>query len=179
PEGGIDLPALVASGGQGEALFALKSRLFGAAILDGTWELALYLPGEGEPLPRAALALGTRERAAAAAATGAFLDEIEARWPVRRAPFSIGAFEGACLPELRLLPGLAPCFVATESALVVGWNAASVRKALDGSAADLSPAGGLVAEPARLPPADALLPAPLPPPAPARPPRRPRAHPPA
>ena len=160
PADGIDLPALVESGGQGEALFALKSRLFGAAILDGTWELALYLPGAGEPLPRAALALGTRERAAAAAAAAAFLDEIEARWPVRRAPFALGALEGACLPELRMLPGLSPCFVAAERALVIGWNAASVRKALDGSAPDLSDAGGLVAELARLPLADARLAAP-------------------
>jgi len=160
PEGGIDLPALVAQGGQGDALFALKSRLFGAAVLDGTWEVALYLPGEGAGLPRAALALGTRDRAVAAAAAAAFLDEVEARWPLRRAPFALGAWEGACLPELRLLPGLAPCFVAAERALVVGWNAESVRKALDGSAAGISPAGGVVAELARLPQADARLAAP-------------------
>jgi hypothetical protein len=51
-EGGIDLPALLPQGSQGDELFALRSRLFGAAVLDGTWELALYLPGEGEAIPR-------------------------------------------------------------------------------------------------------------------------------
>jgi hypothetical protein len=160
PADGIDLASLVESGGQGETLFALKSRLFGAAILDGTWELALYLPGEGESLPRAALALGTRERGAAVAAATTFLDEIEARWPVHRAPFALGAASGACLPELRMLPGLSPCWVATERALVVGWNAASLRKALDGSPPGLPDAGGLVAEFGRLPLADARMAAP-------------------
>jgi hypothetical protein len=160
PEGGIDLPALLARGGQADQLFALRSELFGAAVLDGTWELALYLPGPDERVPRAALALGTRHRKLSDAAAARFLDEIEAAWPVRRAPFALGAAAGSCLPELRLLPGLAPCYVATERALVVGWNAASLRKALDGSATSLPASGGLVAELARLPAADARIAAP-------------------
>jgi hypothetical protein len=163
PEGGIDLPALLSRGSQGDQLFALRSQLFGAAVLDGTWELAFYLPGAGESLPRAALALGIRHRDVAKAAAARFLDEIEAAWPVRRAPFALGGAPGACLPELRLLPGLAPCYVTTESALVVGWSEASLRKALDGSAPALPASGGLVAELARLPAADARLAAPAPP----------------
>jgi hypothetical protein len=159
-EGGIDLPALLPPGSQGDELFALRSRLFGAAVLDGTWELALYLPGEREALPRAALALGVRHRSVSEAAAATFLDELEARWPVRRRPFALGDAAGACLPELRVLPGLAPCYVATGRALVVGWNEASLRKALDGSPPALSDAGGLVAELARLPAADARLAAP-------------------
>jgi hypothetical protein len=161
PAGGIDLPALLEHGAQGERLFALRSRLFGAAVLDGTWELALYLPGEGERLPRAALALGVRNQEVSEDAADEFLDEIEAAWPVRRRPFGLGGARGACLPELRVLPGLAPCYVAIERALVVGWNAASVRKALDGSAPTLPAAGGLVAELARLPAADARIAAPV------------------
>jgi hypothetical protein len=160
PEGGIDLPALLSPGSQGDQLFALRSQLFGAAILDGTWELAIYLPGEGESLPRAALALGIRHRDVAEAAAARFLDEIEAAWPVRRTPFALGGAPGACLPELRLLPGLAPCYVATERALVVGWSEASLRKALDGSEPALPASGGLVAELARLPAADARIAAP-------------------
>jgi hypothetical protein len=160
PEGGIDLPALVARGSQADRLFALRSRLFGAAVLDGTWELALYLPAAGERHPRAALALGIRHRAVAEAAAARFLDEIEAAWPLRRTPFALGDAAGACLPELRLLPGLAPCYVATGRALVLGWSAASLRKALDGSPAALPAAGGLVAELALLPAADARLSAP-------------------
>src|SRR5262245_12604716 len=54
PEGGIDLPALLASGGQADQLFGLRSALFGAAVLDGTWELALYLPAAGGRVPRGA-----------------------------------------------------------------------------------------------------------------------------
>jgi hypothetical protein len=160
PEGGIDLPALVAQGDQADQLFALRSRLFGAAVLDGTWELALYLPAEGERTPRAALALGIRHTEVAQAAARAFLDEIEAAWPVRRTPFAVGQAQGACLPDLRVLPGLAPCYVATERALVVGWSDASVRKALDGSAPALPTSGGLVADLARLPAADARIAAP-------------------
>jgi hypothetical protein len=34
------------------------------------------------------------------------------------------------------MPGLAPCYVATERALIVGWNPASLRKALDGNKGD-------------------------------------------
>ena len=160
PEGGIDLPALLADGSQADQLFALRSQLFGAAVLDGTWELALYLPGEGERVPRAALALGIRHRAVAEAAAARFLDELEVAWPVRRTPFALGGAPGACLLELRLLPGLAPCYVATERALVVGWSPASLRKALDGSATALPASGGLVAELARLPAADARIAAP-------------------
>jgi len=160
PEGGIDVPALLESGSQADELFALRSQLFGAAVLDGTWELALYLPGDDESVPRAALALGIRHRSVAEAAAARFLDELEAAWPVRRVPFALGDGTGACLPELRLLPGLAPCYVVTERSLVVGWSAASLRKALDGSASRLPASGGLVAELARLPAADARIAAP-------------------
>jgi len=173
PEGGIDLPALLAQGSQADQLFALRSQLFGAAVLDGTWELALYLPAEGERLPRVALALGIRHRSVAQAAAARFLDEVEAAWPVRRTPFAVGDAPGACLRELRVLPGLAPCYVATERALVVGWSDASVRKALDGSAPALPASGGLVADLAKLPAADARIAAPeLPSGAPAWPWRR-------
>jgi hypothetical protein len=155
--GGIDLPALLATGSQADQLFALRSQIFGKAVLDGTWELALYPPGEGERVPRAVLAFGTRSRALAEAAAGQFLGEIESTWSVRREPFSLGDASGACLAELRLLPGLAPCYLATQRALVIGWNESSLRKALDGSAAALPAAGGLVAELSRFPLADARI----------------------
>src|SRR5262249_24264652 len=179
PEGGIDLPSLVAPGGQAEDIFAVRSRLLGAAVLDGTWELAFYGPAAGESLPRAALALGVRPPSVSASAAAAFLDQIESRWPVRRRPFALGDAAGACLPDLRLLPGLAPCYVTTSRALVVSWNEASLRKALDGSAPDLPGAGGLVAELARLPAAHARIPAPGPPPRPPPRPHRPPPPPPA
>jgi hypothetical protein len=160
PEGGIDLPALLAQGGQADSLFSLRNRLFSAAVLDGTWELALYLPADGQHLPRAALALGIRHTEVAQAAAASFLDEVEAAWPLRRSAFRIGQAPGACLRDLNVLPGLAPCYVATERALVIGWSDASLHKALDGSAAALPASGGLVADLASLPTADARIAAP-------------------
>jgi hypothetical protein len=109
----------------------------------------------------------------AQAAAAGFLDEIEATWPLRRTPFAVADAPGACLRDLRVLPGLAPCYVATERALVVGWNDASVHKALDGSVPALPESGGLVADLEKLPAADLRIAAPeLPSGAPAWPWRR-------
>ena len=118
----------------------------------------MYLPGAGEPTPRAALALGFEQRAAAAAALDGFLTDLEATWSIRRSFFAVGDAEGACLLELRLLPGFAPCSVITERALVVGFNPPSLRRALDGGGnAALGAAGGAVVELARFGEADARL----------------------
>jgi hypothetical protein len=160
PDSGLDLASLIPAGGQAEQLFRLKSGLFQGLVLDGTWEAALYVPEPGRPMPRAALALGFTSRRAAQIAMDGFVEEIESTWPVRRTAFSVGAATGTCFPELKLLPDLAPCYVATERALVIGWNPASVRKALDGAAggADDGGAGGFAsAELARFAEADARL----------------------
>ncbi|MFQ5418486.1 MAG: hypothetical protein ACE5FL_15775, partial [Myxococcota bacterium] len=159
PQGGLDLAALVPDGGQADRMFQLKSRLFSGTVLDGAWEAAVYLPESGRAMPRAALAAGFRAARPAAAAMDRFVSELEATWPVRRSPFTVGAAEGACLLELNLLPDLAPCYVVTEHALVIGWNPASVRAALDaedpGSAEAPHPMGGLTVDLARVPEADA------------------------
>ena len=57
---------------------------------------------------------------------------LQESWPVARTFFRLAEAEGACLLDLAIMPGLAPCYVATERALIVGWNPASLRKALDG-----------------------------------------------
>ena len=62
PEGGLDFASLVPEGSQADRMFLLKSELFAGAVLDGTWEAAIYLPEDGEPTPRAALALGFTHR---------------------------------------------------------------------------------------------------------------------
>jgi hypothetical protein len=111
-------------------MFRLKSELFAGAVLDGTWEAAVYLPEPGHPMPRAALAVGFAFRDPAVAAMERFLDELESAWTLRRSDFALGAAQGACLLELKVMPDFAPCYVATGSALVLGWNAASVRKAI-------------------------------------------------
>jgi hypothetical protein len=128
--GPLDLAALVPAGSQGDRLFALRSGLFSAALLDGSVELALYLPEPGAGMPRIVAALGVRQQQAARTAAELFLDELEASWSLRRTPFAAGDARGACLPDLHLLPELAPCYALRGDALLAGWNAASLRHAL-------------------------------------------------
>jgi hypothetical protein len=145
PEGGLDLATLVARGGEGDRLFRLRSELFAGAVLDGAWEAAVYEPPEGSTVPGLAIALDFRSRHAAVPATEAYLRELESVWPVHRTPFAVGTYTGACLPDLRLLPELGPCYVATDTALVAGWNPSSVRRALArGAQGILDERGGLV-----------------------------------
>ncbi len=132
PQGGLDLASLIPSDSQGARLFRLKSELFAGIVLDGVWEVAIYLPEEGDPMPRTALALNFSHRSAAVAAMEDFIGDLRESWPVARTFFRLGEAEGACLLDLAIMPSLAPCYVATERALVVGWNPASLRKALDG-----------------------------------------------
>jgi hypothetical protein len=121
PKGGLDLASLVPRESQGAQLFRLKSELFAGIALDGVWEVAIYLPEEGDPMPRTALALMED-----------FIGDLQESWPVTRSFFRLDEADGACLLDLAIMPGLAPCYVATERALIVGWNPASLRKALDG-----------------------------------------------
>jgi hypothetical protein len=132
PQGGLDLASLLRSDSQGARLFRLKSELFAGVALDGVWEVAIYLPEEGDPMPRTALALNFSHRSPAVAAMEKFIGELQESWPVARTFFRLGEAEGACLLDLAIMPGLAPCYVATERALIVGWNPSSLRKALDG-----------------------------------------------
>jgi hypothetical protein len=134
--GPLDLAALVPPGSQGDRLFGLRDQLLSAALLDSSVELALYLPEPGASMPRSALALGVRQPEAAQAAAERFLDEIAARWRLRRAPFEADGRSGACLPDLHLLPELAPCYALAGDALVLGWNPQSLRHALASEAAD-------------------------------------------
>ncbi len=132
PQGGLDLASLVPSGSQGARLFRLKSKLFAGVALDGVWEIAIYLPEKGDPMPRTALALNFSHRSAAVAAMEDFIANLQESWPVARTFFRLDEAEGACLLDLSIMPSLAPCYVATERALILGWNPASLRKALDG-----------------------------------------------
>jgi hypothetical protein len=150
PAGGLDLASLVSNASQADTMFRLKSGLFSGSVLDGTWELAVY-PADG--MPRAALALGHRSSAAAVAAIEGFITDLRATWSFHRAPFELAGEKGACLPELNLLPELAPCYLARDHELVVGWNEASVRAALAGAPDD---AAGYVLHVDRFPPEDAV-----------------------
>ena len=163
PEGALDIASLVPDGGQADRLFRLKSRLFAGTVLDGSWETAIYLPAPGRRMPRAALALGMSHRTPAVAAMEEFIAEMQRAWPVHRSSFEVHGAEGACLLDLNILPDLAPCYVATENAIVAGWNPSSLRHALasrpgkKASGESTSGESRLVIELGRFSRADALL----------------------
>ena len=164
PEGGLAIADWVPRGSQADRLFRLKSALFAGFVLDGSWEAAVYLPESGHPMPRAALAVGFVRRHSAVAAMEGFLADLSTQWPVHRSALSIDEAPGACLLDLNVLPDLAPCYVATDTALVVGWNPASLRQALDGSGRGGIPslsgipnAGGAIVDFGNFPEADARL----------------------
>jgi hypothetical protein len=63
------------------------------------------------------------------------LDQLEQTWPIRRTPrrFAMAGgrgAEGGCFLELPLLPELAPCWVVTPEALLVGYRAEAIEAAL-------------------------------------------------
>ncbi len=154
PASGVDVARFVPQSGQASQMFRLKSALFAGAVLDGTWEGAVYAPRPTEGLPPTALAVGFTARAPAVAAMEQFLADLRETWQIARRPFAVAGAEGACLPELRIMPEFAPCDVATERALVIGWNPASVTRALAAGTARTS-TGGLQVALDRFPDADA------------------------
>jgi hypothetical protein len=132
PAGGLPIGDWVPRGSQGDQMFRLRSELFAGTVLDGTWELAVYVPEPGAQLPPAALAVGFRLRSAAQVAVEDFVAELRSTWPVQRSALVLEQGEAACLSDLRVLPELAPCWWLGEHALVVAWNEASLRRALAG-----------------------------------------------
>ncbi len=156
PAAGLDIARLVPDGSQGADLFRLKSRLFSGVVLDGTWEIAVYMPDGPTELPPMALAVGFRMRDAALAAADEFVGELRRNWPVQQSAHTFSAGQGACLTELRVLPGLAPCYLATGDSLVVGWNPGSLERALARGSVD-APDGAMVVHLERFGEADARL----------------------
>jgi hypothetical protein len=113
--------------------------VFSGALLDGTWEAAVYGPADGKVVPRIAFALGVRSSRLAESAMKGLLSELETTWKLHRSPFSTGAGEGACLPGLTVLPELAPCWILARDHIAVGWNRDALTFALAGGA---NPADG-------------------------------------
>lgn len=161
PRAGLDVARFVADSGQGDRLFRLKSGLFSDAVLAGVWEIAVYMPEAGAPLPPLAVALDVRSERIAREAVERFIAELSALWPVHRTAVRFAAGEGACLFDLRILPGFAPCYALRSGALVLGWNPPSLERALAGSA---GPGGAsrLTVRLDRLPEADRRLAAAIP-----------------
>jgi hypothetical protein len=132
PDGGLDLARFVEGEGFGARMYRLRSDLFEGRALAGVWELAAYPPAAGELIPPMALAVDIEEgeRDLAISAMEQFLGELEEVWPVRRSDYRLGEHEGACLGNVRVMPDLAPCYLATPRTLVVGWNSRSLETAL-------------------------------------------------
>lgn len=155
---GLAIADWISDGGQADRMFRLKSELFAGTVLDGTWEVAVYMPETRAQFPPAALAVGFRLRSAAQAAVEAFIAQIRTTWPVQRTSIALPAGEAACLTDLRVLPDLAPCWWLGERALFVAWNQSSLRKALEpGTSAGPDSAGGLIVRLDRFAEADAAL----------------------
>lgn len=121
---------LASAGGQADTMFGLKSDLFAGAILDGTWEFAIYLPEEGMKLPRVALAVGVRSESLARSALDQYTRQIEQTWNTRLTR-ALPGLEG-CFLEMNMLPDLAPCAFIANGILGVGWNQRSLEHARSG-----------------------------------------------
>lgn len=129
--------ALMAQGTQAADLFALDAQLLSRAVLNGDVEAAVYPPTEGGDFPRVVLALGVRGRALGAAAMDQLVERLRERWQVRAEPWVLDGVDGVCLPAVNILPSFSPCALLHEDAVLIGWNADSLRAALapNGSAA--------------------------------------------
>ncbi len=130
PAAGLDLASLVSQGSQADQMFHLRSELFVGALLEGSWEIAIYLPREAQVTPPMALALDHTLRVGAERAMQTFVGELEATWPIHHSRQRIAGHEGACFHDLRLLPDLVPCYVVTARSIVIGWNPTSIELAL-------------------------------------------------
>lgn len=128
--GGLDLAAMVPPGGDLDHLVGLRGQLFEKGVLDGTLEPVIYPPEPGHGVPAVALGLGFHARVVAVTAMRRFVGGIGENWRVFPSPFAVGEAEGQCLLALNVMPEFAPCWVATEDSLVVGWNGAALERAL-------------------------------------------------
>lgn len=155
---GLDISRWIPEDEQVEALYRLNARIFSQLVLSGSWELAVYTPREGDLLAPIALAFDVENRAAAVAAWQEYLREVQRSWGFVPVPIAIEGREGACLNDLRVLPGLAPCYVFSDRALILGWNRATLERALRPEpGTELASESRLVVELSALPPADRTL----------------------
>lgn len=98
------------------------ARAFIALVSDGSWELAVYPPAPGSTMLQAAFSFGLSLPDVAAAGLKKAVDESFAALEVHSAEISVGPARAVCLPELRVLPELAPCAAVVDARLVVVWN---------------------------------------------------------
>ncbi len=140
-----DVASLVGGSGEGGDVFMMQADLFAATVLSGSWEFAMWPAGEGGAVPQAALSIGVRSEEVAARAAAEYVSSLSARWPLAAQPQEVGGLPATCLGGLKLLPELAPCWAPARGSLVVGWNAASLGRALAPSSSS-SEASGVVVD---------------------------------
>lgn len=144
---GLDLGAWMGSpggeaGGEGQErhVFNLRKEDFAGLLLGDTWELAVYMPEEGDPLPAMALAVEVTSRRLVVKAMDELLAQGEAVWSWgRAAPVQVAAAEGRCLDDLRLLPDFTPCYALDAERLYLAWDRRSLARALADVAALTQP----------------------------------------
>jgi hypothetical protein len=137
PLGGLGITSMVESGPQVNRLLELQGRIFQGGVLDGTLETVIYAPPEGGEVPHIAVAVGFHIQRAAIAAIREVVGSLEQQWQVFATTTELEGHEGQCLLELNVMPDFAPCWVATDQALVLGWNQAALSRALQGEPAEL------------------------------------------
>ncbi len=137
PRQGLGITSMVESGPEVNRLLKLQGRIFQAGVLDGTIETVIYAPPEGQEVPHIAAAVGFHVRRAAVTAIREVVGSLEQQWQVFATTTEIEGHEGQCLLELNVMPDFAPCWVATDRALVLGWNQSAISRALQGRPADL------------------------------------------
>jgi hypothetical protein len=151
PAAGLRLAELIPQGSQGDRLFALKGRLLEGALLEGTVELAFLPPAPGGSVPLALLALHHRAAGPIETALAEAHAQLERTWGIvptarRFEAGAAGAWTGGCYADLPILPELAPCWVVTENALLVGYRAEALESALARTSAAAGAASGLVVD---------------------------------
>ncbi|HCP47562.1 MAG TPA: hypothetical protein DIU15_16090 [Deltaproteobacteria bacterium] len=161
-DGGLRPGAFVQSGSQGDRLMGLRSELFSGLLFDGTWEFAFYPPGPGELLLPWAVAVGVRSRKAAVAGVEGWIEDLAQRWPLTRSLRQGDGVDGVCLRDLNVLPDLAPCYHASETALIFASNDRALDLTADPDRAphrslDASTPTGFITRFDRFPPADESL----------------------
>lgn len=146
---GTGLASLVPQDGQADRLFALKGRLLEGALLEGTLELAFVEPAPGGQVPLAVAALHHRGAAPIEAALRETLSQLDRTWSIEPTPRRFptpdgGGLDGGCYADLPLLPELAPCWVVTSEAILVGYRAEAIETVLGGAPKTASTSGLVV-----------------------------------
>jgi hypothetical protein len=129
-DAGLDLSGLVAQGSEADRLLGLRADLLSSAVLDGSWEVAIWPVPAGWSLPPLAVAADHRLRAAAEEGLEQLVVRLEEQWSAERVLMGTPFGDATCLPSIQVMPGFAPCGIVTDRAVVLAWNPATLRLAL-------------------------------------------------